>query len=105
MSKIDIWQWAVYLLPIVSYLIGVARSRISLPKGIRALLANREVMELVAQGIAIAASLDGKSDEEKRECVREWAKSELHELLGERLPDSAINYLIEHIIVSRKKVR
>lgn len=103
MSKFDIWQWAVYLLPILSYLIGAARNRITVPKEIRSLLANREVMGLVAQGICTAASIEGKSDAEKREYAREWAASELRKLLGERLPDSAINYLIEHIIVSGKK--
>ncbi|MHB1001906.1 MAG: hypothetical protein ACYC27_21915 [Armatimonadota bacterium] len=102
MSKVDIWQIAPYLLPAISYIIGVSRNRLRVPKEIRSLLANRDVMGIIIDGVEAASEVSGRSDAEKREYVRGWAKSELYKLLGEWLPDSAVNYLIEHTIVKRK---
>ena len=103
MSKTQFWQAVPYLLPIVSYVFGKSLSRLSVPKQIRRLLENRQVIETIIRGIEAAEAMSGKSDEEKREYVRAWAKSELYKLLGEWLPDSAVNFLIEHAIVGRKK--
>ena len=102
MSKIDIWQIAPYPLPVVSYIIGSARNRLRVPKGVRSLLSNHDVMKVIIEGVEAAGAVSGRTDDEKREYVRGWAKSELHKLLGEWLPDSALNYLIEHTIVKRK---
>ena len=102
MSKADIWQTVLYLLPVVSYLFGKSRNMLRVPRQVRWLLENHEVIETILRGIEAAESMEGKSDEEKREYVRAWAKSELYKLLGEWLPDSAINFLIEHAIVRQK---
>lgn len=102
MSKFDFWQILLYLLPVFSYIIGRHRNKLRVPKPIRLLLENREVISVILQGVEAAEAMKGKSDDEKREYVRAWAKSELYKLLGDWLPDSAINYLIEHVIVRRK---
>jgi hypothetical protein len=104
MSKVDYWHIIPYILPVISYLIGLSRNRLKVPRQIRWLLENPEVMQTIARGVEAAQAMSGKTDEEKREYVRAWAKSELYKLLGEWLPDSAINYLIEHVIVRRKAV-
>lgn len=100
--KTEIWQWLIYALPIASYILGITRNRLKVPKDIRALLANRDVMDVIFRGIEAASEVSGKTDVEKREYVRSWAKTELYRLLGDWLPDSAVNYLIEHVIVKRK---
>lgn len=102
MGKIRFWQLIPYLLPIISYIIGKYRNRLRVPKQIRRLLEDQEVIEVIIQGIEAAQAMKGKSDDEKREYVRSWAKSELYKLLGEWLSDSAVNFLIEHVIVRRK---
>ena len=102
MSKVEFWQLAPYLLPVISYILGKSRNRLPVPKPIRGLLLNAQVIEIIAQGIEAAQAMSGRTDSEKREYVRSWAKSELYKLLGEWLPDSAINFLIEHTIVRRK---
>ncbi len=66
------------------------------------LLENRNVIEIIARGVEAAEAMKDKSDDEKREYVRGWARSELYKILGDWLPDSAINFLIEHVIVKRK---
>ena len=104
MSKNLFWQLIPYLLPVLSYIIGKSRNKLRIPGKIEGLLKDQQVIDIVVQGIETVQSVQGKSDEEKREYVRSWAKSELYKLLGEWLPDSAINYLIEHIIVRRKNV-
>jgi len=103
MSKIDFKQLIPYLLPIISYIIGKSRNRLRVPKLIRRLLENQDAIDIVIRGVETAEAMEGKSDTEKREYVRAWAKSELYKLLGEWLPDSAVNFLIEHVIVRRKK--
>lgn len=102
MGKIRFWQLIPYLLPIISYIIGKYRNRLRVPKQIGRLLEDQEVIEVIIQGIEAAQAMKGKSDDEKREYVRSWAKSELYKLLGEWLSDSAVNFLIEHVIVRRK---
>ena len=102
MSKTQFWQLVPYLLPVISYVLGKSRNRLRVPKQIGGLLGNREVIEIVVQGVEAAQSMKGKSDDEKREYVRAWAKSELYKLLGEWIPDSAVNFLIEHTIARRK---
>jgi len=103
MSKIGFWQLIPYLLPIISYVIGKSRNRLRVPKPVRRLLENQEAIDIIVQGVEVAGAMKGKSDTEKREYVRAWAKSELYKLLGEWLPDSAVNFLIEHVIVRRKE--
>jgi hypothetical protein len=105
MDKVDIWHWIVYLLPVASYFIGIAKVKLQMPKEIRSLLANRDVMDMIYEGIKAAAYTQGKSNDEKREYVRKWAKSELFKLLGRWVPDSVINYLIEHIIATKGKCK
>ena len=100
--KTDIWQWLIFALPVASYVVGSARNRLKVPKEIRGLLANRDVMDVILRGIEAASEVSGKTDVEKREYVRSWAKTELYRLLGDWLPDSAVNYLIEHVIVKQK---
>jgi len=100
--KVGFWQIVPYLLPIIAYLIGRVKNRLRVPKAIRELVENREVMELIREGVEAANEMKGKSDDEKREYVRAWAKSELYKLLGEWLPDSAVNFLIE-LVISKKK--
>ncbi|MHB1459292.1 MAG: hypothetical protein ACYC0V_20470 [Armatimonadota bacterium] len=100
--KTEIWQWLIYALPIASYALGITRNRLKVPKEIRGLLANRDVMDVIFRGIEAASAVSGKTDVEKREYVRSWAKTELYRLLGDWLPDSAVNYLIEHVIVKKK---
>ena len=102
MSKIQIWQLIPYLLPVISYVIGKSKNRLAVPKPVRRLLEDQDAIEIIVQGIEAADAMSGKTDEEKREYVRAWAKSELYRLLGEWLPDSAVNFLIEHTIVQRK---
>lgn len=102
MSKINFWQLIPYLLPVISYFLGKFRNRLRVPKRIGRLLENADVIEIIARGVEAAEAMQGKSDDEKREYVRSWAKSELYKLLGEWLPDSAVNYLIEHVIVKQK---
>lgn len=102
MSKIHFWQFVPYLLPVLSYILGRQRNRLRVPKDIARLISDQEVISIIVQGIETAQAMHGKSDDEKREYVRSWAKSELYKLLGEWLPDSAVNFLIEHVIVRRK---
>lgn len=103
MNKIEIiWQVIAFILPILSYVIGKKRNLIRVPKPVAALLANRDVMRLIIDGIQAAGSLGQKSNEERREHVAKWARAELYKQLGEWLPDSTINYLIEHAIVKLK---
>ena len=102
MGKMEFWQMVLYLLPVVSYILGKSRNELRVPKQIGQLLKDPEVIDIVIRGIETAQSMKDKSDEEKREYVRSWARSELYKLLGEWIPDSAINFLIEHVIVRRK---
>jgi hypothetical protein len=102
MSKTLFWQTIPYLLPILSYLIGVSRNKLRVPAQIRWMLESQEIIDIIAGGIEAASSMHDKTDDEKREYVRIWAKSELYKLLNEWLPDSVINFLIEHAIVLRK---
>lgn len=102
MSKNDIWQVIPYILPILSYIIGKKRNKLRVPKPVSVLIDNAEVIEVIIEGIEAAESMKDKTDEEKREYVRTWAKSELYKLLGDWLPDSTINFLIEHALVRRK---
>ena len=105
MSKADVlWALIGIVLSIVSYLVGWAKDRWGLPKPIARLLANKEVMDLIADGVGEAAALAGRSDAERQEYVRSWAKTELLLLLGDEVPDSAINFLIERVVVGRKVV-
>lgn len=105
MMKLHVWHILPYILPVVSYLIGLSRNKLRLPARICALIKDPAVMQVLELGIKAARLMEGKSDTEKREYVRGWAKSEVHRLVGEWLPDSAINYLIEHLIVRAKESR
>lgn len=102
MNKINFWQLVPYLLPILSYIIGQTRNRLGVPKSIQRLLGDGRVIEIVTEGIENAQKMQGKTDDEKREYVRTRLKSELHDILGEWLPDSAVNFLIEHTVVRLK---
>ncbi len=102
MSKNDVWQILPYILPILSYIIGRKKNKLRVPKPISVLLDNAEVIEVIVRGIEEAERMREKTNEEKREYVREWAKTELYKLLGDRLPDSTVNFLIEHALVRRK---
>ncbi len=102
MSRHQLWQLLPLALPVVSYVIGKQRSKLRVPKSIARLISNNEVVGIIVQGIEIAQVMQDKSDDEKRQYVRSWAKSELYKLIGEWLPDSAVNFLIEHTIVRRK---
>lgn len=105
MAKLHVWQILPYILLVVSYLVGLSRNKFKLPSRICALLKDPAVTQVLELGIKAARLMEGKSDTEKREYVRAWAKSELYKLVGEWLPDSAINYLIEHLIVRAKEPR
>lgn len=102
MHKIDLWDVIPYLLPVISYLIGQSRNRLRVPKPVQKLLANQKVIQVITKGIETAQALKGHTDEEKREYVRAWGKSQLYGVVGEWLPDSAVNFLIEHTIVKSK---
>ncbi len=102
MSKNNIWQIIPYILPILSYVFGRKRNKLRVPKPVALLIDNAEVIEVIIEGIEAAESMKDKTDEEKRENVRTWAKSELYKLLGDWLPDSTINFLIEHVLVRQK---
>ncbi len=102
MNKINVWQIVPFVLPVLSYIFGKSKNKLSVPKPIGDLMKDDEVMKVIIQGVQSAADLSDKSDDEKREYVRSWAKSELFKLLGEWLPDSAVNFLIEKIIVGQK---
>jgi hypothetical protein len=102
MSKNDFWQVVPYILSILSYIIGKKKNKLRVPKPVALLIDNAEVIEVIIEGIQAAGSMKDKTDEEKREYVRTWAKSELYKLLGDWLPDSTINFLIEHALVRRK---
>lgn len=100
---LDLWP---YLLPLISavlsYLAGILRNKLKMPKPITDLLQNVRVMDTIAAGIMAARTLEGATDAEKQEHVRQWAKAEIYKLVGEWLPDSAINFLIETVIVRTK---
>lgn len=102
MNKHQLWQLLPLALPVVSYVIGKQRSKLRVPKSVARLISNKDVIGVIIQGIEIAQAMQDKSDDEKREYVRSWAKSELYNIIGEWLPDSAVNFLIEHAIVRRK---
>ncbi|GEM_PF-3035819 len=102
MSKIDFRQVIPYILPLLSYIIGKRKNKLRVPKPISVLLENAEVIAVIVQGIEAAEKMHDKTDDERREYVRAWAKSELYKLLGDWLPDSTINFLIEHALVRRK---
>jgi hypothetical protein len=102
MSKLDFWQIVPYILPVISYIIGRSRNKLRVPKQVSWLLENSDVIDVIAKGVEAAEVMSGRTDDEKREYVRAWAKSELYKLLGEWLPDSAVNFLIEHAVVKRK---
>ncbi|HET6452832.1 MAG TPA: hypothetical protein VFI02_00385 [Armatimonadota bacterium] len=102
MSKNQFWQLAPYLLPVLSYIIGKSRNKLRVPKPVGKLMGDGQVLQIIVQGVEAAQEMKGKSDEEKREYVRAWARSELFKLLGEWLPDSTLNFLIEHTIVKGK---
>lgn len=102
MTKNTLWQVIPYILPILSYIIGKKLNKLRVPKPVSVLIDNAEVIEVIIEGIEAAESMKDKTDEEKREYVRTWAKSELYKLLGDWLPDSTINFLIEHALVRRK---
>ena len=102
MSKNQFWQAAPYLLPVISYVIGKSRNRLRVPKAVGRLIGDGLVLQIIVEGVEAAQAMKGKSDDEKREYVRAWARSELFKVLGEWLPDSTINFLIEHVIVRSK---
>jgi hypothetical protein len=92
-----------YILPIISYAIGHSKGRLQIPAKVRAWANNPDVKAVVTKGIATAQSMQNMTDEQKREYVRAWAKSELFGILGEWIPDSSLNWLIEHMIVQQKE--
>ena len=102
MHKVDFWDIVPYLLPVISYLIGQSRNKLRVPKQVQKLLDNQQVIEVIVKGVETAQAMKDRTDEQKREYVRAWAKSELYGLLGQWLPDSAVNFLIEHAIVKRR---
>jgi len=102
MHKVQLWEVIPYVLPVISYLIGQSRNKLKVPQAVQKLLTNQAVIEVIVKGIEMAQTIKEKTDAEKREFVRAWAKSELYRLLGQWLPDSAVNFLIEHAIVKRK---
>jgi len=102
MSKIRVFDILPYLLPIFSYLLGKQRSKMGIPKRVAELLRNEAVIRIISEGVEVATAMRDKSDEEKREYVRAWAKSELYATLGEWLPDSVVNFLIENVIIRNK---
>lgn len=102
MSKNELWQVIPFILPIISYIIGKRKNAIRVPKPISALLENADAVAVVVQGIEAAETMKDTTSEQKRAYVRAWAKSELQTLLGGRLPESTINFLIEHALVRRK---
>jgi hypothetical protein len=63
---------------------------------------NGDVLQVVQEAISLAQATSGKSDAEKREVALNWAKKELYKLLGQYLPDSAVNFLIETVMVQIK---
>ncbi|MHB1000468.1 MAG: hypothetical protein ACYC27_14610 [Armatimonadota bacterium] len=102
-DKLDILLTILpYLLPVISYLIGKAVNKIKVPAGIAKLLNNPDVMQIIREGIEAATENAGKSDADKIAYVRDWAKKEIFSRVGPWLPDSTINYLIEHVIVRKK---
>lgn len=92
-----------YAIAIVAYVLGKVIGRKPIPKSVRKLLADPAVMDAVLKGIEAAGELAGKSDAEKKDYARQWIREELQRLLGIWLPDSVVNYLIEHVIVTRKE--
>ncbi|MDH7481139.1 MAG: hypothetical protein QHH26_04065 [Armatimonadota bacterium] len=102
MNKIHLWQFLPYILPVISYVIGKQMNRLRVPREVLRLISNPNIVGIITQGVKTAQALHGKSDDEKREYVRSWAKSELYKLLGKWFPDSTINFLIEHVIIRRK---
>lgn len=96
------WKTLPYLLPVIAYILGWVRDKWRLPKPIAKLLANKAVMALIVQGVAEGAVLSGLTGDQRREYVREWAKGQLHNLVGEVVSDSAINFLIEKVVADRK---
>lgn len=102
MNKHDLWQVIPYVLPVISYVIGKSKNKLQVPGNVRRLLDNRQVIDVVTRGIDTAQSMKDMTDEQKREYVRAWGKSELYGILGEWLPNSAMNYLIEYLIARKK---
>ncbi len=96
------WRVLPSLLPVLAYLLGWFKDRWNLPRPITRLLANKEGMGLVLEGVESAARLSGKSDAERQEIVRTWLKTEVYKLFGECISDSALNFLIEKVIADRK---
>lgn len=102
MGKTTLWQLIPYLLPVISYLLGISLSRAHVPKQVRAFLRDSQVLNLFAEGVRIADGMSGMSDTEKRDYVRGWVCCELKKALGYRPPDSVVNYLIEDSVLRRK---
>ena len=95
-----------YLLPIVSallsYLFGV-KGKIKVPARIKALVNNKTVQEIVRDGVANAETMKGMNNTERQAYARKAIQAAVCAELKEFVPDSALNFLIENIIVKSKK--
>lgn len=77
--------------------------KIKLPKKIYALANNKEVMAVIEQAIQGAATMSKlKSNDAKRAYVRDKVKFAVKDLVGEFVPNSVLNTLIELIIQKGK---
>lgn len=99
----DLWiQVLIFLGPVITFLLGLAKARLGLPPAIANLVKNKPLMAALNEGVEAADLMKDKSPDEKRKYVLQWASSQIYNLTGDWLPDSTINFLIENLIVRRK---
>jgi len=96
------WRALPYLLPILAYVIGKLKNSLKVPAAVAGLLKDPEVRAIIEREIELAGELAGKTPEERRQYAMIEARAELYYYLRETIPDSSINFLIEHSIVKSK---
>ncbi len=98
-----LWDSIPYILMIITYfLTKKGKVTLRLPKVVRKLIENRDVMRLVSEAVRIAGAQSGKSEDEKRALARDAIRKGVQDVLGQWLPDSVVNLLIEKAITEKK---
>lgn len=88
------------LLVVFAYIFGTKKRILRLPPVVEEWLTNPDIVEAARKYIVTAEMLEGKTNEEKREFVKESLKNYVMEYLKRELPDS-IAYLIIEYVFSR----
>lgn len=108
--KAHFWDILPYLIPVIasmwgSFYAGIQRGKWKfIPLRVRKYFNNPDVMKIVNQVVVVAAACTGKTGDQKKAYAIGLVCDTVDKELGITIPDSVVNYLIEHVLNEKKGV-